>query len=73
MKYEIGSLIIGTSADKKVNAIAVIVEVYPAEREYRMIIQRNTKGILTPDFDSGTWSEEQLDVWESEYGYTFVK
>jgi|DEB0MinimDraft_3_1074331.scaffolds.fasta_scaffold66605_4 hypothetical protein len=73
MKYEIGSLIIGTSTDKRVSAIAVIVEVYPAEREYRMIIQRTTKGILTPDFDSGTWSEEQLDVWESEYGYTFVK
>jgi len=73
MKYEIGSLIFGTSTDKKVNAIAVIVEVYPAERKYRMMIQRAIKGILTPEFDSGTWSEEQLDVWESEYGYTFVK
>ena len=73
MKYEIGTLIIGTSADKKVNAIAVIVEFYPAEREYKMIIQRTTKGILTPEFDSGIWPEEPLDVWESKYGYTFVK
>ena len=72
MKYEIGTLILGKSQDGKTTAFAVITEAYLNTEEYRISILRNRDGRGT-EWDSGTWSEAVIEVWENDYGYTFVK
>lgn len=72
MRYEIGTLILGNSRDGKTTAFAVIVETYPKDEHYRIAILRSNKE-RGNEWDSGTWSEMEIESWENDYGYTFVK
>ena len=62
----------GKSQDGKTTAFAVITEAYLNTEEYRISVLRNREGQGT-EWDSGTWSEAVIEVWENDYGYTFVK
>ena len=62
----------GKSQDGKTTAFAVITEAYLNTEKYRISILRNREGRGT-EWDSGTWSEAVIEVWENDYGYTFVK
>jgi len=72
MKYEVGTLIIGTSADKKTTAFALITEALLETEQYRISIQRIYKDGRI-EWDSTHLDERQIVAWEKEHGYTFVK
>lgn len=72
MKYEVGTLIIGTSADKRATAFGVITEALPETEQYRISVQRTYKNGRI-EWDSMHCFEYQVEIWEKEYGYTFTK
>ena len=72
MKYSVGTLIIGTSADKRTTAFALITEALLETEQYRISIQRIYKDGRI-EWDSMHCDEQQVVTWEKEYGYTFSK
>ena len=72
MKYSVGTLIIGTSADKGATAFGLITEVLPETEEYLISVQRTYKDGRI-EWDSMHCDERQVITWEEDYGYTFSK
>ena len=72
MKYEVGTLIIATSADKTTTAFALITEALPEAEQYLISVQRTYKG-GSNEWESEHFSERQIIAWEEDFGYTFVK
>lgn len=72
MKYEVGTLIIGTSTDKRATAFGLITEALPETEEYLIAIQRTYKDGRI-EWDSMHCDEQQVITWEKDYGYKFSK
>jgi hypothetical protein len=71
MKHKLGTLIVAKAKSSNTIAFAVITETYPDTKEYTItFITHNKDG---SEWNAGTWDERMLEVWEKEYGYTFVK
>ena len=70
MKYSIGTLIVAKSKTVKTTAYAIITDYSLETKRYKICLQRiHEDGKIERDF--GQWTENELNLWEDEYGYIF--
>ena len=71
MKHKVGTLIVANAKSSKTSVFAVITKTYPDTKEYTITyLTHDSRG---SDWNTGTWDERMLNVWENDYGYTFIK
>jgi hypothetical protein len=71
MKHKVGTLIVANAKSSDTSVFAVITKTYPDTKEYTITyLTHDDRG---SGWNTGTWDERMLEVWERDYGYTFVK